>query len=66
MTIVQHAPEIDAAAKMREDIINQVIKNVISANLLDSETKYIVNGTGRFVPRWNIGCSRVYGAKNHR
>jgi len=38
----QHAPEIDAE-KIREDIINQVIKKVIPANLLDSEAKYIVN-----------------------
>ena len=58
----QHAPEIDAA-KMREDIINQVIKNVISANLLDSDTKYIVNGTGRFVVGGTLADSGLTGRK---
>lgn len=58
----QHAPEIDAA-KMREDIINQVIKKVISANLLDSETKYIVNGTGRFVVGGTLADSGLTGRK---
>ena len=58
----QHAPEIDAA-KMREDIINQVIKKVISANMLDSETKYIVNGTGRFVVGGTLADSGLTGRK---
>ena len=58
----QHAPEIDAD-KMREDIINQVIKNVIPANLLDSETKYIVNGTGRFVVGGTLADSGLTGRK---
>src|SRR4030043_1929068 len=42
----QHTDKIDRA-KMKEDIINQVIKNVIPAAMLDGETAYIVNGTGR-------------------
>ena len=58
----QHASEIDAA-KMREDVINQVIKKVISANLLDSETKYIVNGTGRFVVGGTLADSGLTGRK---
>jgi len=58
----QHTPEIDAA-KMREDVINQVIKKVISANLLDSETKYIVNGTERFVVGGTLADSGLTGRK---
>jgi len=58
----QHAPETDVA-KMREDIINLVIKKVIPTNLLDSETKYIVNGTGRFVVGGTLADSGLTGRK---
>ncbi len=58
----QHAPEINAA-KMREDIINQVIKKIIPANLLDSETRYIINGTGRFVVGGTLADSGLTGRK---
>ena len=44
----QHTDKVNTE-KMREDIINQVIKQVIPAEMLDAETRYIVNGTGRFV-----------------
>jgi S-adenosylmethionine synthetase len=58
----QHAPEIDSA-KMKDDIINQVIKKVIPATLLESQTKYIINGTGRFVVGGTLADSGLTGRK---
>ena len=58
----QHTQDVDRE-KMREDIINQVIKNVIPANMLDPETKYIVNGTGRFVVGGTLADSGLTGRK---
>ncbi len=58
----QHTEEVDSA-KMREDIINEVIKKVIPANKLDAETKYIINGTGRFVIGGTLADSGLTGRK---
>jgi len=58
----QHTEEVDNN-KLREDIINQVIKNVISADKLDAETKYIINGTGRFVIGGTLADSGLTGRK---
>jgi len=58
----QHTQSVDST-KVREDIINQVIKAVVPANLLDAETKYIVNGTGRFVVGGTLADSGLTGRK---
>src|SRR5512136_2541825 len=58
----QHTDRTDRE-KMREEIINQVIKNVIPANMLDDETTYIVNGTGRFVVGGTLADSGLTGRK---
>ncbi len=58
----QHTEEVDVD-KIREDIINHVINNVIPANKLDSETKYIINGTGRFVIGGTLADSGLTGRK---
>lgn len=44
----QHHPDVDHAT-IERDMIEQVIKVVIPAEMLDSDTKYYINPTGRFV-----------------
>jgi S-adenosylmethionine synthetase len=58
----QHTEKVDSA-RMREDVINQVIKEVIPLEMLDAETKYIVNGTGRFVIGGTLADSGLTGRK---
>lgn len=44
----QHDPDIDMKT-LRKDILEQVIFPMIDAKLLDENTKYYINPTGRFV-----------------
>ena len=44
----QHNPDV-SRDKMEKDIIEQVIKAVVPASLIDDKTKFYVNATGRFV-----------------
>lgn len=44
----QHAEEIEHS-KLQEAIIEEVVKKVIPQNLMNSETKFHINPTGRFV-----------------
>jgi len=58
----QHAPEIDMA-KLRADVIENVISAVIPKELLDDNTKYYINPTGRFVIGGPAGDSGLTGRK---
>lgn len=50
-------------AELKKDIIEKVIKNVISEDLLRHDTKYIINGTGRFVIGGTLADSGLTGRK---
>lgn len=58
----QHSPDVEYA-ELRETIINEVIKKVIPANLLDKNTQYFVNPTGRFVVGGPNGDTGLTGRK---
>ena len=44
----QHHPDVNIAT-IESDILEQVIKKIIPAEMLDEQTKYYINPTGRFV-----------------
>jgi S-adenosylmethionine synthetase len=58
----QHAPEIEQD-EIRESIIQHVINVVIPAEMLDADTIFHVNPTGRFVTGGPMGDSGVTGRK---
>lgn len=58
----QHSPEVDIE-KLREDIKREVIFATVPKNLIDENTKYYINPTGRFVIGGPNGDSGLTGRK---
>ena len=58
----QHAPEVELA-QIRRDMIEKLILPTLPAALLDENTKYYVNPTGRFVIGGPQGDSGLTGRK---
>jgi S-adenosylmethionine synthetase len=58
----QHSPEVDRET-IEKDLIKKVITVVIPGKLLDSNTKYYINPTGRFVVGGPQGDAGLTGRK---
>ena len=58
----QHHPDVDYDT-LREAIVEKVIKHVIPKDMLDKETQYFINTTGRFVIGGPLGDCGLTGRK---
>ncbi len=58
----QHKEKADLE-QLKKDIIEYVVKPVVPENLLDENTKYYINPTGRFVIGGPLGDSGLTGRK---
>ena len=58
----QHSPDVDMA-QLHKDVIERVVRPVIPDGLLDDDTRYLINPTGRFVLGGPAGDSGLTGRK---
>jgi S-adenosylmethionine synthetase len=58
----QHADDV-TTEQLRADILEKVIKTTVPANLLDENTKFHINPTGRFVVGGPMGDAGLTGRK---
>ena len=58
----QHSPEVDYE-DLKEGVMEEIIKRIIPAEMVDSNTKYFINPTGRFVIGGPVGDCGVTGRK---
>jgi S-adenosylmethionine synthetase len=58
----QHTPDV-THAEIEKQVIEQVVKKVIPAHLLDANTRYYINPTGRFVVGGPMGDCGLTGRK---
>ena len=58
----QHSPSMEVE-NIRQDIIEEIILPILSPNMIDRNTRYLVNPTGRFVIGGPLGDSGLTGRK---
>ena len=58
----QHTPDV-THAEIEKQVIEKVVKKVIPAHLLDANTRYYINPTGRFVVGGPMGDCGLTGRK---
>jgi len=58
----QHSPDIDYE-NLKEGVMEEIIKPILPANMVDKNTKYFINPTGRFVIGGPVGDCGVTGRK---
>jgi len=58
----QHSPDI-SYSELKEAIIEEVIKKIIPKKMIDGDTKYFINATGRFVIGGPMGDAGLTGRK---
>ena len=58
----QHAPEV-SQEQIASDILNYVVQKIVPSNLMDADTKVLINPTGRFVIGGPHGDSGLTGRK---
>jgi S-adenosylmethionine synthetase len=58
----QHSPDA-TAQQIQEGIIEEVIRKTLPAEMLDDNTKYLINPTGRFVTGGPMGDTGLTGRK---
>ncbi len=58
----QHTPDV-THAEIEKQVIEEVVKKVIPAELLDANTRYFINPTGRFVVGGPMGDCGLTGRK---
>lgn len=58
----QHSPNVTLAA-IREDVIEHIVLPVVPRDLIDKNTRYLINPTGRFVIGGPMGDSGLTGRK---
>lgn len=58
----QHSPDI-SYSNLKEAIVEEVIKKVVPKKMIDGDTKYFINTTGRFVVGGPMGDAGLTGRK---
>ncbi len=58
----QHSPDVDYE-DLKEGVMEEIVKKIIPAEMVDQNTKYFINPTGRFVIGGPVGDCGVTGRK---